>query len=577
MILASANQPASVSTKHSTDDRGVETWVVDAHVSSNQSTTPIFFRDYSELSGLKLPETDLPFGRSVALLVGVSKYHHLSPNLPGAENDLTDLRDYLLGPGGFDEVFTVMNDFATPALIEDFMINRFRRLNRSDRLLFYFAGHSADIDSGITGYLQFANAIPDDFAQEVLPISHTQQWSRAIGAGHVLFIFDTCVSGLAFLSRGEIHVNDERELLETLSGNGSRIVITAGTGDESAFEILDGNGRSVGVFTRSLLKALESPSADGDFASLVNAHQVFGDLKTYVGAYAANYHFRMTPQIFSLDPLEHSGEFLFLNWKVKDKPVAPSLALRLGAVQPLGVSQPAPPIRDWTEIALGLDDVTRQGQNFIVSLGNVDEVVKTYVLQVHNLADQDRLVDIRVEGNGISAEFEGSTWSTVVSRGKATPLRMRVSPKQFAQTDRVRFVGGGKEIAAIRINLLVTDPTRLMTKDSGERLSGSSGDFSPAYRVCLGSAPPGYTLVRGSEEFWLTGDRRCGAWSTCEWIRRDDEDVCFAFSLQGHNEDLHNGGQRLSEGHLKAQYKLVAAPPGLTVQPTDHLAGKREN
>ena len=56
------------------------------------------------------PTEKPPFGRSVALLTGVSDYKHLSPDLPSVENDLTDMRVFLLGDGGFDEVFVIKNE-----------------------------------------------------------------------------------------------------------------------------------------------------------------------------------------------------------------------------------------------------------------------------------------------------------------------------------------------------------------------------------------------------------------------------------------------------------------------------------
>jgi hypothetical protein len=72
------------------------------------------------------------------------------------------------------------------------------------------------------------------------------------------------------------------------------------------------------------------------------------------------------------------------------------------------------------------------------------------------------------------------------------------------------------------------------TFSSGPKPSGFGADFSPEYTVCSDDAPPGY--VAGAAEFVLRGDRSCGAWSTCRESSRTPQRVCWAFTLQGHNE-----------------------------------------
>src|SRR5690349_10356972 len=49
----------------------------------------------------------LPFGRSVALLVGIGNYRHLEPRLEYANKDVEKMRDYLLAEGGFDAVYVM--------------------------------------------------------------------------------------------------------------------------------------------------------------------------------------------------------------------------------------------------------------------------------------------------------------------------------------------------------------------------------------------------------------------------------------------------------------------------------------
>jgi hypothetical protein len=93
---------------------------------------------------------------------------------------------------------------------------------------------------------------------------------------------------------------------------------------------------------------------------------------------------------------------------------------------------------------------------------------------------------------------------------------------------------------------------------SGMVLSGPSEAFSPDYWLGTGPAPPMYTLYKACH--WLTGDRACNSWSTCDWTRKDDVDVSFRFTLQGHKE---SSSAKLSEGHLRAVYRLSGKQPEL--------------
>ncbi|UCE07486.1 MAG: caspase family protein, partial [bacterium] len=126
---------------------------------------PWFFQQLENLFDVVLSQRDkLPFGRSVAFLVGVSDYKYLSPDLPFVKNDLHDMRQFLLTKGGFDEVYVASENIVNRDLIEDYIRNKFPRwLKQEDRLLFYYSGHGDDA-GGRTGYMQFSNARKNNFA-----------------------------------------------------------------------------------------------------------------------------------------------------------------------------------------------------------------------------------------------------------------------------------------------------------------------------------------------------------------------------------------------------------------------------
>ena len=71
----------------------------------------------------------------------------------------------------------------------------------------------------------------------------------------MVFVFDACASGLAFTPKSDTPKANE-ETLSTLSGNGSRVVITAGTGNEEAFGATATEGTAHSLFTSALVDVI---------------------------------------------------------------------------------------------------------------------------------------------------------------------------------------------------------------------------------------------------------------------------------------------------------------------------------
>jgi hypothetical protein len=181
------------------EESGVVKWE-----SNPNSLRPRFFDVFSMLTGVALPAdpSQLPFGRSVAFLIGVGVYTHQDP-LPGATQSVRQLRDYLLSDGGFDLVYEISdsgvmrNPSASPAMVRDFMRNRLISLGRADRLLFYFAGHGTDRNA-TTGYLLFRGASKSKMDEDYLATNEIREWSELIPARHILFLLDACSAGYGF-------------------------------------------------------------------------------------------------------------------------------------------------------------------------------------------------------------------------------------------------------------------------------------------------------------------------------------------------------------------------------------------
>lgn len=284
------------------------------------SDEPNWYSRLEELYGIFLSKrVRRPFGKSVAFLVGVGDYSHL-PRLPFVSNDLQDMKKFLLGPGGFDIVYIVSDRAASRDLVEDYMMNRFSNeqspecIGKEDRLLFYYSGHGADAPRGRTGYILFSEATTGDFAHHVLPINRTLEWSNVIPAKHIVFLFDACASGLAFSDRNA--TEDVKSLLvSALSGEGSRTVVTAGTGGQKTFEVHDAKGRKNGVFTRAFLDAAQGRQFGN--TGVISIEQIFAELKVLVAQFVAREQSRssrespLTPKLWQL--ADYKGTFVFLN------------------------------------------------------------------------------------------------------------------------------------------------------------------------------------------------------------------------------------------------------------------------
>jgi hypothetical protein len=92
----------------------------------------------------------------------------------------------------------------------------------------------------------------------------------------------------------------------------------------------------------------------------------------------------------------------------------------------------------------------------------------------------------------------------------------------------------------------------IITADSGPKISGIGHAWSCWYSLGVGRAPAGYTVQK--VEFWLTGDRGCGAWAECHELVRNDAKVTWEFRLQGHDE-IGAPGASVSTAHIRVIYR----------------------
>jgi hypothetical protein len=92
----------------------------------------------------------------------------------------------------------------------------------------------------------------------------------------------------------------------------------------------------------------------------------------------------------------------------------------------------------------------------------------------------------------------------------------------------------------------------ILTADLGPKRSGAGKNWSQWYRLRAGKAPGGYTLQ--NVEFWLTGDRACGAGAECRVVGENDAQVLWEFRLRG-REETHATPQGTSVAHIRVFYR----------------------
>jgi TPR repeat protein len=272
-----------------------------------------------------------PFRKSVAFLVGVSDYQEKNgfKPLPGVEHDLDRMRDFLLTKGGFDEVYIARKSAATSYIVQTYMMDVFhdpRKIGVNDRLLFYYSGHG-DVTSSKTPYMMFAGAVHDHFGgDQVLKVKSYEDWSDQILAKHALFIFDACKAGDA--------IDHKASLEDALSLNGSRLFVSAGTGDQNAWY---GNGGS--IFTDLFLRTLEQGLAD-PHSGLVTITQAVEEAKLLAAKLAQQPGFSpMSPDISRVDSI-HQGTFVFLNPAATNPSLSPGTLTVLNLVAKSAVTEP---------------------------------------------------------------------------------------------------------------------------------------------------------------------------------------------------------------------------------------------
>ena len=269
-----------------------------SHISTNvegqKNTLPTLTRVGSALQMKTL------YNKSLAVVIGINQYDKW-PALEFAAADAKAIKDTLHNTG-FDEVTLILDKDATQRRILTELFHELpKKVDRNDRVLFYFAGHGQTEDvfgGGQRGYIIPVDADNINYPSTAVSMENIRNLSRRISAKHIMYIMDSCYSGLG-LNRSAGASPGISDYLHKISSMRVVQIITAGGKSEQVQE-----RAGHGLFTIHLLKAIEG-EADINSDGFVTGTE----LGAYLRPTVSNASQQAQTPLFGR--LEGEGEFLF--------------------------------------------------------------------------------------------------------------------------------------------------------------------------------------------------------------------------------------------------------------------------
>ena len=247
-----------------------------------------------------------PYHESWAAIIGIDDYANWQ-KLQYAAHDALGVNDLLVQKYNFkpDHIFTLLNGEATRQNILSLLGDKFGNPNmvqREDRVLVFYAGHGATrkLASGRElGYIIPVDADLTNYEGSAISMTNFQDISEAIPAKHLLFIMDSCYSGLA-LTRGGGPLPSQNYFNE-ISRREARQMFTAGGADQ---QVADNGPNGHSVFTWTLLQGLDG-RADLNGDGFITATELAAYVAPAVSALS-----HQTPAFGNL-PGTEGGDFIF--------------------------------------------------------------------------------------------------------------------------------------------------------------------------------------------------------------------------------------------------------------------------
>ena len=263
-----------------------------------------FAEDAPKITQAAVPDPPLQLYReSWAVIIGIDNYPKW-PKLSYAVNDANGMKEILVRKYGFkpEHVLTLLNEDATRQKILSALgdtLSNPQNVARDDRVFVFFAGHGATrkLSSGRDlGYIIPYDADPQSLEGQSISMTNFQDISEGIPAKHVLFVMDSCYSGLALTRSGATD-----KYIREVARRPARQILTAGGANE---EVADTGPNGHSVFTWTVLQGLEG-RADLNSDGYISGSELASFVGPSVSALGTQ-----TPAFGNL-PGNEGGEFLF--------------------------------------------------------------------------------------------------------------------------------------------------------------------------------------------------------------------------------------------------------------------------
>ena len=252
------------------------------------------------------PAAIQPYRESWAAVIGIDDYANWQ-KLRYAVHDAMGVKDTLIQKYNFkpDHIFTLTDKDATRQNILSLLGDKLadpNKVQRDDRVFVFYAGHGATrkLASGRElGYIIPVDADLSNYEGSAISMTNFQDISEAIPAKHLLFVMDSCYSGLA-LTRGG-GMQPSQNYLTEISRREARQMFTAGGADQ---QVADNGPNGHSVFTWTLLQGLDG-RADLNGDGVITATELAAYVAPAVSALS-----RQTPAFGNL-PGTEGGDFIF--------------------------------------------------------------------------------------------------------------------------------------------------------------------------------------------------------------------------------------------------------------------------
>lgn len=239
------------------------------------------------------------YDQSYAVIIGINAYEKW-PSLEYAVNDARSVEKRLKDMG-FQTTLFIDGNATRDNILKLLGDDLPRKVDKNDRVIIFFAGHGQTeelADGTKMGYIVPVDGDTRNIYSTAISMSQVRDFSHRLKAKHVIYLVDSCYSGLGLTRSGSIPPG-ERDYLRKITNRKAHQMLTAGGKGEQVHE--EGNH---GVFTRYLLEALDG-LADRDGKGYVTFSDIAFYVKPKVSRFTQN---RQTPQYGNIDG---EGEFVF--------------------------------------------------------------------------------------------------------------------------------------------------------------------------------------------------------------------------------------------------------------------------